>query len=258
MAECIDDCHHASRTEILRESVYITAVVLSLLLLSSFGQTGPMTSQMSRDVINEQPTRQTTTAAYTPHGPIVITTDDDFLSQGWKGDGTKETPFLIQDLNITTTGVCIDISNTNVFFVIRDCLLNSSVYSGSYAAVSFDNLEYGKVTHCILGNHHTGLFLSQTSHCNASVNTMTNCVRGFEVYDSDTCTFNDNTLIGSAYGFFVRSSTSCMFVHNSAIDPTANGYDIADSYGCTFANNTATSSNYYYYGFETANSVLCT
>nr|MDO8114050.1 hypothetical protein [Candidatus Sigynarchaeota archaeon] len=78
-----------------------------------------------------------TKAAYTPHAPIIIASDEDFVAQGWPGEGIPKDPFVIERLNITSTATCISVSNTKAVFEIRDCLLSAPTNSPNNAAVHF-------------------------------------------------------------------------------------------------------------------------
>ncbi|MGY5859525.1 MAG: NosD domain-containing protein [Candidatus Thorarchaeota archaeon] len=69
----------------------------------------------------------------TPHATIVIDSNDDFDTQGWPGDGSPGTPFLIHDLEINATAANpgISITGTDVYFVISDCIINGSYQSST-------------------------------------------------------------------------------------------------------------------------------
>lgn len=68
----------------------------------------------------------------TPHDPILIVNDTDFADQaaneGWSGDGSSSTPYLIEDYLINgSAGNGIEIIDTTVYFVIHSCeLINLS------------------------------------------------------------------------------------------------------------------------------------
>ncbi|MFW9806851.1 MAG: NosD domain-containing protein [Candidatus Thorarchaeota archaeon] len=71
--------------------------------------------------------------SYIEHEPFNITSDSDFETQAWPGNGSKSNPYLIENLNITTnSSACIWIMNTTSHFRIQNCLLKSPeyIYSG--------------------------------------------------------------------------------------------------------------------------------
>ena len=86
-------------------------------------------------------------SAYTPHNPIYIDGNADFASQasaeGWPGDGSAGNPYIIEgyDINASTTNG-IDIRNTDVYFVIRDCYVHDG--GVSYNGIHFiSNMKNG-------------------------------------------------------------------------------------------------------------------
>jgi hypothetical protein len=63
---------------------------------------------------------------YSVHDPIMIDHSDNFTQLGFSGSGIESDPYLIDNLNITTDGICISVFNTSVYFEIRHCLLLSN------------------------------------------------------------------------------------------------------------------------------------
>ncbi len=76
-------------------------------------------------------------APSTVHSPIEIDGDSEFALQGWKGNGTKNNPYLIESLTIMSSGEsCIKIMNTNSFFIIRNCTLGGASFNEGGIAIS--------------------------------------------------------------------------------------------------------------------------
>lgn len=61
----------------------------------------------------------------TPHAPITISSNADFATQGWPGNGTEQSPYVIDSLEIVADSTCITIANTDVHFIISNCSLSS-------------------------------------------------------------------------------------------------------------------------------------
>ncbi len=93
------------------------------------------------------------TSQYSNHLPILIADESDFSLLGFPGTGTSSDPYIIEGLNISRAGNCIYISQTSVFFVIRDCYLNGGV--------SFDNVENGKIETCIIDGGTDGILVDR-------------------------------------------------------------------------------------------------
>jgi parallel beta-helix repeat protein len=91
---------------------------------------------------------------YSAHQPILIADDSDFALLGFPGTGTSSDPYVIEGLNISRAGNSIYISQTSVFFVIRDCYLNGGV--------NFDDVENGQIENCIIEGSTYGIFLQRS------------------------------------------------------------------------------------------------
>jgi hypothetical protein len=90
-----------------------------------------------------------------PHVPILITGNSDFQSQSWPGEGTADHPYIIAGLEINaTTGVpAVNITNTDVYFVIRDCRLSSN----STSVVQLSSVLHVSVTNNTILNGVRGI-----------------------------------------------------------------------------------------------------
>ena len=91
------------------------------------------------------------------HSPIFINGNMDFTPENGvtRGNGTENDPYIIEGWNIPYDGITyngIQIMNTNVFFIIRNCTI-SGFYNGTnfeYNSIFFDNVDNGKINN-ILG-----------------------------------------------------------------------------------------------------------
>ncbi len=218
-----------------------------------------------------RPQAKPTTAAYTPHAPINITTNEDFRAQEWPGEGTEKNPFVIEGLNITTSGVCISVADTKAVFEIRNCFLTASTFAGS-AAVLFENVISGSVIGCIIDKHGVGVLFTNSEYCSLSDNTATvygDGVRCFWLNSTSRVTLFNNTAHANGnplypdwrqYGFFLDSSPDCVLtgnvVYGLALCPFNSGFFLASSDGCTLSDNAAYGSGNF--GFEVYGARFCT
>ncbi len=79
-----------------------------------------------------------------PSNPIYITEEQDFINQGWPGDGTYGNPFRIEGLMIESTNdtPCIRIWNTNeTYWIISDCMISGSLSEG----IRLQKSGYGRI-----------------------------------------------------------------------------------------------------------------
>ena len=96
--------------------------------------------------------------SYTPHAPIVIDEESDFLV--FPGNGSVENPYRIENLEIISSGDTPAISVhgiSNVYYVISNCVLSGTedAYWGTLHL-----LGYGIVSGCTIDNSTNGLVLS--------------------------------------------------------------------------------------------------
>jgi parallel beta-helix repeat protein len=102
-------------------------------------------------------------SAYTPHDPIYIKGDVDFATQaateGWRGDGTKETPYIIEGYEIDTSSAHgIEINSTTVYFIIRDSWIsNLFAEDNLFHGIVFQNVTNGIITNCSIENNLDGI-----------------------------------------------------------------------------------------------------
>ena len=183
------------------KSVLFGYTVFLLLLLSAYS---------NLLVINNQSSEQLTTnhgenravVAYTTHAPIIITSDADFETQSWPGNGIPGDPYIISGLNITSTDVCIDIRNTRAHFKVMNCVISSPTAS-SNEGLYLDNVTSGVVQDCMVDSHIQGFYLREIVDCKFINNTAsTNGQIGFLVFFGDKCSFINNTATnGTETGF---------------------------------------------------------
>jgi parallel beta-helix repeat protein len=149
-----------------------------------------------------------------PHVPILITGNSDFQSQSWPGEGTADHPYIIAGLEINaTTGVpAVNITNTDVYFVIRDCRLSS--------------------------NSTSVVQLSSVLHVSVTNNTILNGVRGITaLHSSDISVYSNEFYAFSWAGIYVEDCSQTMLMSNNC---TLNfiGLHIEQSESVQVENNT--------------------
>ncbi|MFW9873096.1 MAG: NosD domain-containing protein [Candidatus Thorarchaeota archaeon] len=123
-------------------------------------------------------------------------------SKTWcSGSGTYKDPYLIKNLVIDGegTGTCIDILNSDVFFIIQNCTLyNAGVGTGPFfhAGVRFYNVSNGKlVGNNVSNNHWSGIRIYYDCDNNTVINNIANNNPDLGIYLRDGC--NDNKLINN-------------------------------------------------------------
>ncbi len=143
----------------------------------------------------------------TPHATIEITSNADFDTQGWPGDGSPGTPYLIDDLEINATAANpgISITGTDVYFVISDCIIN-----GSYEVST--GIVLNSVTNAMVYNNtcfegDIGILLNQTDGISVIENQCYSMTRaGIYLDRSDDNTIHDNFVVDGWDGIYLERS----------------------------------------------------
>ena len=105
---------------------HINTINPKILLERDFGDVQTLDQETSMENFKDIKTRITNT-----HDPIYIDGDENLTTtaanEGWPGSGTIDDPFIIESYSITTNGsTAISINNTQVYFQIRNCEINST------------------------------------------------------------------------------------------------------------------------------------
>jgi parallel beta-helix repeat protein len=123
------------------------------------------------------------TSENTPHSPIWIMNDADFMTQAmnenWPGNGTKLDPFIIEGLAIIepVDTILISIIDTTVYFEIRNCIL-----SNGQEGIRLNHVSNGCLfNNTITNNFYRGVTLWRSSNCIISQQTVRDNVEGVDL-----------------------------------------------------------------------------
>ena len=75
---------------------------------------------------------------FVDHEPIVILNDTAFTLYGFEGEGTSESPYIIENLHIESFGFLtssIHVESTTAHFIIRNCYLEHE-----YTGITLNNV----------------------------------------------------------------------------------------------------------------------
>lgn len=134
-------------------------ILISVLLVSIwFPIANPTTSNITSSdysIIKQTPNA---VLSYESHPYISINGDDDFNDtaylEGWEGDGSSESPFVIEGYEIVDEEILIEIVNTRYHFIIQDCNLTYA-----FAAIHLRNVTSGVIQDCLIVDVYYGIVL---------------------------------------------------------------------------------------------------
>lgn len=217
----------------LKNGCFVLILVLLVTTVHSF----PHTTQLSV-VSNPNLNLHNLKKICTPHNPIVITNESDFSDLGFSGDGSSSEPYLIQGLEISTTGDCISVSDIRANFTIKDCILFSESQKSGYG-VLLDNSTSGTIEGCIITNKDVGVKLDHADFPSVERCNISSCrigVYSLLLYNSSIR--NNHIYDCSKYGICVSFSMYSEILENNVHDNDYCGIALSSSDGSIVANNT--------------------
>ncbi|MCG2826062.1 MAG: right-handed parallel beta-helix repeat-containing protein, partial [Thermoplasmatales archaeon] len=162
----------------------------------------------------------------TPHAPIYINGDDDFASQaeseGWIGIGSATNPYIIENYDINAgTAHGIEIRNTNVYFIIRNCMIHDGKISedgvyGNYG-IFFHNVKNGTVDNITSYSNFVGIYMQSLSN-NQLINcTVYNNSEGIYLYSASNNQIIKCTVYDNARGIWLDNYPANNQITNSTV-----------------------------------------
>ena len=200
--------------------------------------------------------------ASSPHGPINITSDAEFNSQGWPGVGSQADPYIISNLEISALDDAIKISNTLSHFKIENCVISSIETRDAFTGVKLSNVENGVIANCTIKFKDTAISISDSYQCTVANNTISDSDFGVVIDGSDYCVVEENQIKDPQEGVYLDSCDSCDVVNNHIFNctdypgtiVTGYGVNFRYSYNCYAGYNTIHNGEF---GIEIAFSELC-
>lgn len=174
-------------------------LTLFMFLLASVTNVVPVTDfeeiATQSTMVVSKPVKQKILAG-TLHGPIVIDGDANFnataQAEGWLGDGSLETPFVIDGLDINGFDWCISISNTRVSFTISNCNLTGATFIDG-AGIYLYNVSNAFLNNNTVSYSRRGIHLDQSSYNTLANNNITDNARGIHLEGSNSNIIVNNT-----------------------------------------------------------------
>ena len=188
------------------------------------------------------------------HEPIYIKSNDVFTdivrTEGWAGRGTKDNPYIIENLIINGSGFtyCIWIENTDVYFVIRNCKLFGAMDNKEPwgCSIYLKNVKNGIIlNNTCTENEDDGIYLYQSSNNILSNNTCTyNANHNIALLHASNNIITRNNCIGSKKcGIFISGSDNNILTNNTCVVNGRDGIHIVGSSNNVITHNTCTKNN---------------
>jgi parallel beta-helix repeat protein len=158
------------------------------------GLNTPFKIEIGKDAVMDGCKSKVLTKQYSSSAsPLIISSNIDFVTNGWSGEGTEESPYIMEGIEVTNASVVVSISSTDAFFVIRDSNLTYTGLTGS--CVAFDNVVNGVIENCTIISDCKGIEMNYSQSCKALNNTIGPCITfGIHLYESSHIQVSDNEI----------------------------------------------------------------
>lgn len=190
-------------------------------------------------------------SGFLPHAPIHIIGNSGFTAPNGVtfGSGTLSDPYVIQgwDINASTANG-IKISNSNVYFTIRDVYVHSGVFIGHYGVI-LDHSVNGRIENSILTRNYEAISLNYSTHIDISSNHIFLNSIGADfgggaltlAASNDTVIANNNITDNNRSNIVVNNSQNVNITGNTASISggiASSGVSVYDSTNMMIVNNT--------------------
>jgi len=131
--------------------------------------------------------------------PIWINNNNDLKNIASSGNGTQTYPYIIEDyiINGSASAHGIQISNTDVHFIIRNCTINQTVIGG--AGIRLQHVLYGQITNNTVLNAYAGIEIEYSNYTTVYKNSITNGHDGMQVYFCTRISIHNNSISYNSY-----------------------------------------------------------
>lgn len=200
-----------------------TSLLVSLLILSTAGSVLIASSHSGFKSIIVSPIRENTIAQYQRSEPLLVTSNADFALLGATGVGTPSDPYTFENLQISSNNTCIMVQNTNAYFVVSNCKLESG---DSDPVVWFDNVENGRLEQCEITGGANGFHVSAARDCSAVENSFYGGWIGIRHYNTSNSLVIDNRIHNNQRGILLERAEYCDILNNSIYSNLQYGIEI--------------------------------
>lgn len=226
-------------------------ITVSLTFILALGSIAPVLDFDDNDLrstaIGSEPERGVVYLAGTPHAPIVIDGDTNFsdtaVFEGWPGDGSAETPYIIDGFDIDPGVVnshCISVQNTRVNFTIINCNLTGADTSFK-SGISMWNVTNGVLINNIFKNNYYDIRLFESYSILIKNNTCTDSTSAsIDIDDSSNNIITDNNCIAIS----LNSNSDFNTIANNTCNSIASSGIFVDGTSNTVVNNTCSGHEY--------------
>jgi parallel beta-helix repeat protein len=154
------------------------------------------------------------------------------IENSWcSGKGSWSDPYVIANISVDShdLGNCIEIRNSNAYFLIVDCKLQNSITTPSYGGLGLINTNNGLVMNNIISGNMFGIYVSGCNNNTIAKNTIDNDHGGLSLSNSHNNTVSDN-IIKSFYEGIELYYSQYNTIYNNKVKDSVYGIDLQCNY----------------------------
>jgi parallel beta-helix repeat protein len=240
------------------KKVLIIVIILTLFIFSlNFSKF--IRTNINKNALSEKKSVRIRESGYWDLNGTQIFIDDSDPDFNWSktanendwcfGTGTWSDPYVIENITIDGRGLsnCIEIKNSEAYFIIRNCSFHNSDTSLRYAGLMLNNSNNGNLinNNCSENNSH-GIFLFNCKNNTLSGNIANkNNFLGISLYKSVNNTLLNNSADGNNVGINIYESNNNTLVLNSVHHNDDHGIYMWESNLNTLIKNNISNVDYY-------------
>ncbi|MHA1908156.1 MAG: right-handed parallel beta-helix repeat-containing protein [Candidatus Thorarchaeota archaeon] len=203
--------------------------------------------------------------SYEEHSTFFIYNDAEFETaaedEEWDGEGTEQSPYLIQGYNITDSNGGFQIYSVSFYFEIRDCLITYPTPVGRTHGIYLNNATQATVRNCTINNFAGGFGLIASHGVTIDNCTITNAnnfgvwmddlnygtfnditivntgLEAFDIDDSEHCNFTNNRVYDSGHGFYFNPGVNFCQITGNVLHDNDAGIFLSGSNNCNISDN---------------------
>ncbi|MFW9977940.1 MAG: right-handed parallel beta-helix repeat-containing protein [Candidatus Thorarchaeota archaeon] len=161
------------------------------------------------------------------HDPLYISHDSDFQYYGFPGSGTKEDPYILENLMIGSIAPCLSISYTSAYFIVRDCFFEAELTLTEYiqGAITLNAAANGVFDNCVLAGGEYNLVMFSSQNIVIKESTLMNpYLLSILNYYSSSITISNTSLYGGGIQHYSPSTEPTVVFDNCSINNKDIGY----------------------------------
>ena len=167
------------------------------------------------------------------------------------GSGTWSDPYIIENVTINglNSGSCIEIINSNKFFIIRNCVLFNSAmgtHPNYHGGIRLIDVSNGAVfnNNCS-SNNGVGVYLKNCLNITISHNLISKNLDGIFQFNTENCTTKENWVIDqSIMGIWINNGNNNLVINNTILQNN-DGISISDGESNSISHNYIADNVYY-------------